>query len=553
MSTVALLALVPSLFFQAAPSVYSPENATKILESAPKAMQTITAEGIEKQVRMLTSPELEGRLTGTPGQKKAAAWFQKQFESFGLEPLGDETEDGKRSWYQNYPVTLFGIKDESGLYDSEGKRLSQAGGWFNMRRLLATKKDLDVKAKLAFVGRWPAARKLEEEDLGELDGKIAVYSIKMPKLGKRFGRMPGIYQSMYLMGKFNALVNGAARQAKNAAALSCVVLLEEFTPVFQALANTAGICRGTPLVSLGHKDRLRGGGMGFGGGGGSPLFVAGGKDATAILAYLGLKVDQVFGDQVPKRVVSAKEIQLRALPFSEKTQAPNTVGILRGTEKGEDDKAVVISCHMDHNGRSFDGGAFWGADDNGSGSGTVIEMARAFSKLSKDESPKHSVIFLAVSGEEKGLWGSAHFANNPTWPVANILANINMDMIGRSTEKVPHNAIAVTPTNRMSKYSTLARDAVFLGQAFELEFKSGDKFYQRSDHINFAKKGIPIVFFCDDEHPDYHMVTDTADKLEYDKLEKLGRLSFLIGYRVATGALVPGQVGRRPSWFAEKD
>ncbi len=552
MSSLALLAVLPSLFFQAAPSTYSPEHAARVVEAAPKAMEGITAKGIEKQVRYLTSIELEGRLTGTPGQKKAAAWFQKQFESFGLEPMGEETQNGNRSWYQNYPVTLFGIKEESGLYDEQGKRVCKFGGWFNLRRLLAQQKDLDVQGQLAFVGRWPDARNIDEEKLRDLKDRIAVYSMKMPTLSKRFGRMPGIYQSMYLMGKFNPLVNGAARHAKNAGALGCIVLLEEYTPVFQALANTAGVCRGTPLVVRGHKDKLRGGGMGFGGGGGSPLFVAGGQDAKDILKAMGLKARHAFSQESPGQVISRLKIHLRALPFREKTQAPNTVAVLRGSDE-ESDEALIFSCHMDHNGRSFDGGAFWGADDNGSGSGTVLEIARAFSQLPKAERPKHSVIFLAVSGEEKGLWGSAHYAKNPTWPIDKVLADINMDMIGRSTKKVPHNAIAVTPTNRMSKYSTLTRDAVFLGQAFDLEFKSGDKFYARSDHINFAKMGIPIVFFCDDEHPDYHMVTDTPDKLEYDKLEKLARLAFLLGYRVATGALIPERLGRQPSWFHAKD
>ena len=552
MSSLALLAFLPSLFLQAAPSAYSPEHASKILEAAPKVLEGITAEGMKKHVAYLTSKELEGRLTGTPGQKKAAAWFQKHFESFGLEPLGDEKPDGSRSWYQNYPVTLFGIKDESGLFDVEGKRICKAGGWFNLRRVLATQKDLDVHGKLAFVGRWPEARKIEVDKLADLKGRIAVYSMRMPKLGKRYGNMPGVYQAMFLMGQFNPRVSGAARQAKNAGAVGCIVLLEDYSPIFLSLANTMGICRRTPLVVRGHSDKLRGGMVGFGGGGGSPLFFAGGQDAKDILAAMGLQAKHAFGEETPTSVLSPKEVHLRALPYSQKTQAPNTVAVLRGAGEGSDE-AVIYSCHMDHLGHSFDGGAFWGADDNGSGSSTVLEVARAYSKLPKGERPKHSVIFLAVSGEEKGLWGSSWFTNHPTWPVDKIRADINMDMIGRSTAKVPHNAIAVTPTNRNRSYSTLTRDAVFLGQAFGLDFKSGDKFYSRSDHINFARKGIPIVFFCDDEHPDYHMVTDTPDKLEYDKLEKIARLAFLVGYRVATDALIPENLGRQPSWFGSKD
>ncbi|MEZ5988136.1 MAG: M28 family peptidase [Planctomycetota bacterium] len=97
----------------------------------------------------------------------------------------------------------------------------------------------------------------------------------------------------------------------------------------------------------------------------------------------------------------------------------------------------------------------------------------------------------------------------------------------------------------------LTRDAVFLGQELGMRFTNGDKFC-RSDHINFARKGIPIVFFCDDEHPDYHMTTDTPDKLEYDKLERIGRISFLVGCHVTQGVYVPDSLGSKEDWFSDR-
>ena len=110
----------------------------------------------------------------------------------------------------------------------------------------------------------------------------------------------------------------------------------------------------------------------------------------------------------------------------------------------------------------------------------------------------------------------------------------------------------MTPSYRRPEFSTLSRETAWLGQAFGMKFVSGDKFYKRSDHYNFAKKKIPIMFFSDDEHPDYHMTTDTADKLDYDKLQKLGRLAFLVGYRTANRTGRPKRLGRQKGWIDQQ-
>jgi Zn-dependent M28 family amino/carboxypeptidase len=235
------------------------------------------------------------------------------------------------------------------------------------------------------------------------------------------------------------------------------------------------------------------------------------------------------------------------------TVAPNVVAVLQGTDPKWRHEAIVFSAHNDHVGMGPGGVVFNGADDNGSGTASLLELAQAFSSLKANERPKRSVVFLSVSGEELGLWGSEAWAEKADWPIKNIVANINIDMIGRSTDKVPATSIALTPTFRHRAYSTLAQEAAFLGQALDLQLENGDRFYSRSDHYNFAKRDIPVVFFCDDEHIDYHMPSDTPDKLEFDKMERVVRLAFLLGYRNLGRPERPSVLGKRESWGNPND
>jgi Zn-dependent M28 family amino/carboxypeptidase len=158
-------------------------------------------------------------------------------------------------------------------------------------------------------------------------------------------------------------------------------------------------------------------------------------------------------------------------------------------------------------------------------------------------------VFLSVSGEELGLWGSDWYGDHPTWPLARIVADINIDMIGRAggADGEPI-AMQITPSHQHEKFSSIVRDAVALGQKFEIAFTSGDTYYTRSDHFNFARRGVPVVFFCDGEHPDYHMVTDTADRLDYRKMEAIARLAFWTGWNVANAKAKPKNLGVQPSW-----
>ena len=229
----------------------------------------------------------------------------------------------------------------------------------------------------------------------------------------------------------------------------------------------------------------------------------------------------------------------------DKAMGSNVVAVLEGTSKKAE--AVVFSAHHDHVGRRLDGDVFNGADDNASGTSGLLEIAEAFA--SGGAKPARSIVFLSVSGEELGLWGSDWFAAHPTWPLDRIVADVNIDMIGRAGRDGDGPiTMMVTPSHQHAKYSTIVRDAVGMADRFGIRFTSGDTYYERSDHFNFAKNGVPVVFFCDGEHPDYHQVTDTADRLVYDRMEAVARLAFWTGWNVANAKGRPQELGQQEHW-----
>lgn len=217
----------------------------------------------------------------------------------------------------------------------------------------------------------------------------------------------------------------------------------------------------------------------------------------------------------------------------------NIWAYIEGTEKP--DEVLVISAHYDHVGVK-NGDVYNGADDDGSGTVALLEMAKAFAKAKKDgHGPKRSILFLHVTGEEHGLHGSRFYSENPLFPLANTIADINIDMIGRrDVEHVnSNNYVYVIGADRLS--SDLHNIVVSQNEKYtkvDLDFKFNDPkdpnhFYERSDHYNFAKKGIPSVFFFNGVHADYHQKTDTPDKIEYDALEKRAQLAFVIAWELA--------------------
>ena len=218
----------------------------------------------------------------------------------------------------------------------------------------------------------------------------------------------------------------------------------------------------------------------------------------------------------------------------------NVVAIIEGKSKPEE--YIVISSHLDHEGIK-NGVIYNGADDDGSGTVALLEIAEAFQAAAAEGNvPARSIIFLHVSGEAKGLLGSRYYTDNPLYPLANTVANLNIDMVGRidpKRESQNRNYVYLIGTDRLStelhKISEQANDAT-LKMDLDYTYNAVDdpnRFYFRSDHYNFAKNNIPVIFYFNGTHADYHKPTDTVEKIEYDLLAQRAQLVFYTAWKLA--------------------
>ncbi len=224
----------------------------------------------------------------------------------------------------------------------------------------------------------------------------------------------------------------------------------------------------------------------------------------------------------------------------EAVSTENVVAIIEGSTKP--DEYVVISSHLDHEGIK-NGQIYNGADDDGSGSVALLEIAEAFQKAAEaGKGPQRSVIFLHVSGEEKGLLGSKYYTDNPLYPLANTIADFNIDMVGRTDPKREsdnRNYIYLIGSDRLSnELHEISEEANKATTNIELDYTYNaeddpNRFYFRSDHYNFAKNNIPVIFYFNGTHADYHKPTDTVEKIEFDLLEERARLVFYTAWEVA--------------------
>lgn len=239
-----------------------------------------------------------------------------------------------------------------------------------------------------------------------------------------------------------------------------------------------------------------------------------------------------FYQRIPAAFLNARRNE--NLPDSE-----NIWAYIEGSEKPNE--VLVISAHYDHVGTK-NGEVYNGADDDGSGTVALLELAQAFAKAKQDgNGPKRSILFLHVTGEEHGLHGSRYYSENPLFPIANTITDINIDMIGRRDEAHANsnNYVYVIGADRLSTdLNTICTVANAKYTKLDLDYKFNDPkdpnhFYERSDHYNFAKNGIPSVFLFNGVHADYHKKTDEPDKIEYDALAKRAQLAFVIAWELA--------------------
>ncbi|HJS55250.1 MAG TPA: M28 family peptidase [Chitinophagaceae bacterium] len=471
-------------------------------KAAEKAGNTITAADLKKHLYIVASPENEGRDTPSPGLEKAANYIEEHFRSMGLKPGNG---DSYRMPYPLYRDSLLGSSFKVNGKDYELNTDYQNGnsnysaempfseavfaGYGIVDDKLDSYKDLDVRGKAVII----------------LEGTPADYK----PAGQGFRSASGTF------GKLNA--------AAKTGAAAVLMILKGFPK--------------SPTITQSNWS-LNGYRSAFN----PQLFYISENIASAIMGEDGKGVfDKMTPNSLQGKNYKAN-IDLSFRKTTITTSVSNVMGLLEGTDKK--DEYVIITAHYDHVGKR-NSQIYYGADDDGSGTVSVLELAEAFVKAkAQGKGPRRSILFMTVSGEEHGLWGSAYYTNHPVYPLEKTTVNLNIDMIGRigneyMKDKDSANYVYVIGDNKLSSDLTPITEAVNSTYTkLKLDKKYNDpkdpnRFYYRSDHYNFAEKGVPIIFYFNGVHPDYHRPTDTPDKIKYDLLEKRAKLVFYTAMEIA--------------------
>ncbi len=258
--------------------------------------------------------------------------------------------------------------------------------------------------------------------------------------------------------------------------------------------------------------------------------------------YAALK-SAIDNSGTPQSQTLPAEVSISYGPIKKDVKSVNVLGYLEGSDLK--DELIVISTHYDHVGITENGGADKinnGADDDGSGTTGVLTIAKAYVKAKKEgNGPRRSILFLLVTGEEKGLLGSEYYSLNPVFPLANTVTNLNIDMIGRTGEEYKNSADSVNYCYLIGsdKLSTdlhkISENANAVYTKMKIDYKYNDpndpeRIYYRSDHYNFAKHNIPIVFYFNGVHEDYHKPSDEVSKINFELLTKRAQLVYYTGW-----------------------
>ncbi len=248
--------------------------------------------------------------------------------------------------------------------------------------------------------------------------------------------------------------------------------------------------------------------------------------------HIGLLAPEGFDNylqEIPKEFFKEKS----------KSASENVIAYIPGSEYPEE--FIVISSHYDHLGKKGDN-IYYGADDDASGTAAVMQIANTFQDAFKaGYGPKRSIVFLNFTGEEQGLFGSEYYTSHPIFPLESTVVNLNIDMIGRIDEKHEDKAayIYLIGSDKLSKdLHKISESANKIFTKLELDYTYNDendpnRYYYRSDHYNFAKNNIPVIFYFNGSHKDYHKPSDTPDKINYTLMAKRTQLIFYTAWEIA--------------------
>jgi RpiB/LacA/LacB family sugar-phosphate isomerase len=463
---------------------------------------TIKAEDLENHLTVIASDAFEGRETGEPGAEKAAAYIASYFESLGIRPYDGET------YYQDVQLLRSQIKG--------GKATTGSTSLVFLNDFLfypgirdGQMLDLDMVV-VTDTSDWP-----------EVAGKAVV--IKAAEVDGNTNWQKGL--------------NDARIQAHDHGARAVIVVGKDLNTLKSRMKPW--LMRKSMTLDRDQPEN--------GDGTRIPTFLVAESvtsdwwKGTPMKSWKKWEKADKKEKTLPAAVLPNVTWTFELLREEEHIVSQNVLAYIPGRDSLLSDELVVVTSHYDHVG-IIDGEIHNGADDDGSGSVTVLELAEAYMKaVDEGNGPRRSVLLMTVVGEEKGLLGSEWYTDHPIWPLENTVANLNVDMIGRVDE-------AHTDDNRYvyligsdklsSELHDISEEANtnYTGLALDYTFNAPDdpnRFYYRSDHYNFAKNNIPVIFYFSGVHEDYHRPGDDPEKIMYDKTAEIGRLIFYTSWQLA--------------------
>jgi hypothetical protein len=504
-------------------SVNIPDTTQAIVDDpadlSVKYAASITAADIKSHLDVLASDEFEGRETGEPGNDKASVYISNYFESLDIEKKGSDN-----SYFQ--PVAFTTTK------------------WENTEMFIAGKRYKHLWDYLAF----PSMNN-DIPFIGATEIVYLGYGIDDPNYND--------YKGAKVKDKVVMIYNGEPMSVDSVSTLTGSKTMSSWTTdptkklerAYKAGAKLVLIIENDLKAKLNANRRILLGGQ-----------MALGDLTTEEInypnhVYISPKTAQLIWGDKEKDILKARDnsrtkgksksikidqnFAIRMDKNQSVLKGKNVLAYIEGTDKKEE--LIVVSAHYDHIGMRADA-VYNGADDNASGTSSVLDIAEAF-QMAKNagEGPSRSILCMLVTGEEKGLLGSQYYSENPIFPIENTVANVNVDMIGRIDDKYKDdpNYIYVIGSDRLStdlhnvnaevnqKYSQIVLDYTYNSE------EDPNRFYYRSDHYNFARKGVPAIFFFSGVHKDYHRTTDTPDKILFDKTEKIARMIFHTAWELA--------------------
>lgn len=482
--------------------------------------EEITAAQLQAYLSFIAADELEGRNTPSAGLNVAAQYLATQLMRFGLKPGGEAG-----TYFQTLKLSKVTVDPQLTRAELNGK------AWRYGEDFLASEIAAQTRGAMVYIGQgWTskADSVLADESL-EVRGKIVITHAGFPP-GFRFGRNDWESPSRY---------------AKRRGAVGVI-----YVPTFQTLTNWPrtrqnAVEAGDTFVDKFQEEEEAG----------TPSITASAQMLTEIFRGESENAQAIFkrgiaGEKGKAFALDASKIVSFTVALKTKAEtAKNVIAVFEGGDVKLKQEHVALGAHYDHVGigRAAAGDSIYnGADDDGSGTTALLAIAEAFAKGPRS---KRSLLFVWHTGEEQGLWGSKYFTRYPIVPLQQIVAQLNMDMLGRSKKSGdanPANAelsgpqeIYVIGAKMMSTQLGELNERVnksFLNLAFNYKYDDPhdpNQFFYRSDHFHYAQKGIPIIFYFDGVHEDYHRPSDAVDKIDFAKLEKVTRTVFATAWEVA--------------------